>query len=154
MWVFLENGTFYSSVVNETDSDLRVVRTRDKRSAELLATWIARYFPDSESTMERTPGADYLYRVWCTEQEWTAYLIEASETAQATNFKSQVAYNKPPTGWLSALHDIWQTMYDFQNKSERPWYLENDIEDEHKGWLEYNRWEKKQTKKKKKGKRK
>lgn len=113
MWTFFEDGTFYSAVVDRDDKDWMVVRTRDRRSIDRLAS-----FWEKQPEILEIKG-DYRFRVWITRAEWQEFVDSHIQDAKATNFKSQVSRN---VGYnenreiLDALHDIWSVMYDFQTK--------------------------------------
>lgn len=101
---------------DKNDPTVKWVRTRDRRSAELLADWLG-IQRDAEVEILTWPGRDYAFRVQLARDEWTEYVIMQVESAQATNFKSEVAKNlgyKEGKKFLDALHDVWQVMYDYQ----------------------------------------
>ena len=153
MWTFFEDGTFYSAVVNRDDSTQMVVRTRDKRSADILA-----------DALDRTPTnekGDYAYRVWCSRDEWQSFVDAHIQSAKATNFKSEVGRNigyKEGKKWLDALHDIWAVMWDLQHNLANPskksasasaavfenspgWAIEEPVEIDGEAWNSYEEWE-------------
>ena len=152
MWMFFENGTFYSAVQEKNDENVKWVRTRDQRSAELLAEW---------ATLERGKPVeilewqkrDYAYRIRLTRDEWTRFVNFQLEMAQATNFKSEVAKNIGYTAgkrWLDALHDVWQVMFDLQWDLKYPKKsvkTPNDAEpedlpplDDDEAWANFDAW--------------
>lgn len=86
MWTFFENGTFYSAVVDRDDTDVMWVRSRDERSAKILADWAGVDVVVREN-------ADYLYRVSLNRETWIEYVTVQMNSAKATNFKSEVGRN-------------------------------------------------------------
>ena len=116
MWTFFEDGTFYSAVQDENDKDVTWVRARDFRSAEKYAEAVG-------GEVLEWRGTDYAYRVKSSRDEWSGYVQEKIWSAEATNFKNEVARNlndrtiREP--FLHALHGVWGEMYDFQNAVRR-----------------------------------
>ena len=113
MWTFFEDGTFYSAVTDRVDSDLMVIRSRDRQSAERFADWLG-----GDHTISDEPG-DYAYRVRCSRTDWSDFVADKVDNARATNFKSEVQRNlgvKRGKLMLDALHDIWSVMWDYQRK--------------------------------------
>ena len=114
MWTFFENGTFYSAVVDRDDTDVMWVRSRDERSAKILADWAGVDVVVREN-------ADYLYRVSLNRETWIEYVTVQMNSAKATNFKSEVGRNvEGETGrsFLDALHEVWGVMYGHQRREK------------------------------------
>ena len=135
MWVFFENGTFYSAVVDYQDKDVFWVRARDRRSADLFAD-----FADAE--VLEWDGRDYSYRVKTTRETWGDYVAEHVAEARATNFKSEVGKNlgyKEGRLWLDALHDVWSVMFGVQNTLNRGGKKPTKYADD-SAWLSYETW--------------
>lgn len=120
MWAFFEDGTFYSAVNDFTDEGVKWVRTRDLRSATILAEWLRTVRDDGKARIIPLKDADYAYRLETSSDEWTEYLIKKASEAKATNFKSEVARNTDDKKFIHALHNVWWEMYDYQ-KETRGW---------------------------------
>lgn len=144
MWVFFENGTFYSAVADKKDKNVTWVRTRDLRSAEIFSEWL----PGSE--VLEWKGTDYAYRVKSHGDDWEQYTSYMIQTAKATNFKNEVGANVGHGKWMHALHDVWQVMFELQHdlkrESSRDSALDafelvqlEDSEEEYE-WDEYDAW--------------
>lgn len=115
MWVFMENGTFYSAVTDYEDSNIMWVRARDLRSAEILAEW-------ADTEVLTGMGTDYDYRVVIPRDTWAAFVEHNVRGAKATNFKSEVAKNvgyQKGKKWLDALHDTWAIWWEYQKDTSR-----------------------------------
>lgn len=112
MWMFFEDGSFYSAVVDRENEEMFWVRSRDKNSADNLAGFV-------DGEVVELEKRDYAYRVHVTREEWDLFVVQKIYTAQATNFKSEVGRN---TGWnspiMDALHDIWSVMFRYQTDEE------------------------------------
>lgn len=144
MWVFFEDGTFYSSVSDVIDADVRWVRTRDRRSADILGDWLGA-LRGVEADILELPGRDYDYRLKLTASEWTNYVALKAETAVATNFKTEVGKNIGHNSrMVNALHDIWQVMFNYQwdisrdEKRERLGFEHDETADD--GWESFDAW--------------
>ena len=120
MWVFDEQGGFYSAVTHEKYPNLMWVRTRDQQTAERLSDWKHAAGHENAEILE-WKNRDYAYRVEFTRDQWIAYMTELMQKSKATNFKSEVAGNigyKPGRNFLRSLGSIWQIMYDYQQDSK------------------------------------
>lgn len=112
MWVFTEDGCFYSAVVDKAGDKKNdfVVRTRDKRSAEMLAEFVS-------GEVVEWAGTDYAFRVYVSREDWADFMSEKVSRIRATNFKSEVSravgYRNT---FMDALHDVWQVMWDYQGR--------------------------------------
>lgn len=115
MWVFLEDGTFYSAVVHRDQPDWLLVRCRDTRSiirfnafaVEVLGARHEGFWTDLE--------ADYCYRTQVPRAVWSQFLSEYAEGMMATNFKGEVTRRlgaKSPM--VDALHRVWGVMHALQ----------------------------------------
>lgn len=109
MWMFFEDGTFYSAVVDPEDTRMLWVRSRDEVSAQSLADF-------SGEEIVQLEKRDYAYRSLVSRGVWDDFVSDKIHSAKATNFKTQVSRN---TGWdshiMDALHDIWSTMFRYQS---------------------------------------
>lgn len=152
MWIFFEDGTFYSSVVNREVvpfGSARMVRTRDRRSAVELARFLVAHrlrmsFDGvletdpllNEAVVVSRPPADYGWRVLCTEKEWKTFVDWHIYSQEATNFKSEVQRRTGADGergrWLRVLHDCWSVLYSYQE--HRPSHLQQAVEDLDAEW--------------------
>lgn len=113
MWMFFEDGSFYSAVVDREDPEMFWVRSRDRESSEILAECV-------EGEVVELESRDYAFRVHVSRAEWIEFLTSHALGAKATNFKSEVSKNR---GWDSkivrALHDIWSVMFNYQKDMEK-----------------------------------
>lgn len=109
MWMFFEDGTFYSAVVVSSDTKMLCVRSRDEVSAQKLADF-------SGEEVIQLEKRDYAYRSYVSRGVWDDFVSDKIHSAKATNFKTQVSRN---TGWdsriMDALHDIWSVMFRYQS---------------------------------------
>lgn len=106
MWIFFPNAML-SIVAHRDKPDTLLVRAR-------FAGDIERVFPCAQVC--RTPSADYLYRAEVPRIEATARLGEALARMTYTNVKGAI-----PVGdgrRYSAMHDVWQVMFDAQHAAE------------------------------------
>lgn len=119
MWVFM-NDAFVSIVQDRVNDDLLWVRGRIKGDVEkffkpLPPQWRA----EVEREVERTPSADYLYRI-CVPRTWVRTALEAAEQSiDYTNFKNSI----PPTKKGDMRHTyymrVWSAMLAFQHDFKR-----------------------------------
>jgi len=121
MWVFTTHG-FYSVVSTPDDPSVVLVRARSKDSitnltgALLTSDGMADYPDESILT---TPYRDYPYRIVMLRDDWVHYLeMYAYRDLTYPNFKDACKDAGMPQHRLSALGDVWYTMY--SDWSERP----------------------------------
>lgn len=120
MWVFFENGTFYSAVNDNMDDNVKWVRSRDKYSSDVFAAWLRSQRKGRKAEVLQWEKVDYAYRVKATADEWLDYVAEQTDNAKATNFKSEVARNLGNNSrFLHALHNVWWDMNDYQNEGKK-----------------------------------
>ena len=121
MWVFTTHG-FYSVVSTPDDPTVVLVRARDKDSLTNLTAALGADagladYPD-ESILT-TPYRDYPYRIVLLRDDWVHYLeMYAYRDLTYPNFKSARKQAGMPPHRLSALGDVWYTMY--SDWAERP----------------------------------
>lgn len=111
MWLFTRHG-FYS-VVRDTysrDRDHMAIRARDREHLENLGKLV-----DSGRIIE-TPEADYRWRIVVPRRVWLERIMPAlAEDVEYTNFKKSVPNDTYDVGnWI--LHDMWETLYRFQDR--------------------------------------
>lgn len=121
MWVFFENGTFYSAVTDKADEEVKWVRTRDKRSAEIFRNWLRLENVTAKPKPEilEWKNRDYKFRIKTTPEMWETFVTEQTRSSKATNFKDEVAKNlgyANGSKFLHALHEVWGVMFDYQNE--------------------------------------
>lgn len=110
MWVFTETG-FVSAVVHRDDSEMLMVRARDKKSLEGLAEM-------SGVKTSHTPGGDYPHRVVVSKSEFQEWLMDRVVKMDYDNFKSQVAKTRGHK-FAAPLHDVWSVMHDVEEDDAR-----------------------------------
>lgn len=118
MWVFLEDGTFYSVVVHRDQPDWVIVRARDERSIIRFNAYAHEMLAATHNGYWTDPEADYRYRTTVPRHAWGQFLSEYAEGMMATNFKSEVTRRlgaKAPM--VDALHRIWGVMRSVQPQS-------------------------------------
>lgn len=126
MWLFTDTG-FISAVTHRDDSNLMMVRARDKKSLEPLAKY-------SRTEIEKTPTADYPWRTVVSKKQLKTWMAKAIDDAEYDNFKSRVAKTRGHE-FVDALHDVWATMHKVEEghkkKTGKNWWKEHeDLDDE------------------------
>lgn len=102
MWVFTETG-FISAVVDVTNDDRLVVRSRDRISLEPLER-------ASGCRIVVGAGTDYPYRVLCPRDVFADWLLESVSGVDYSNFKSRV-HDTRGDDFADALMDVWSAMW-------------------------------------------
>lgn len=107
MWLFTETG-FVSAVQHRTNPDILVVRARDRKSLEPLAT---------QFTLEINTNAhsDYPYRVFIHKLDFNTWVSDSIKFLDYGNFKSQVAVTRGKT-FAHTLGKVWATMLDAEDE--------------------------------------
>ena len=102
MWFFSETG-FVSAVQDIDNSDMFVVRGRDRKSLQPLAD-----FADVKILNNR--GTDYPFRVYVGKNIFSAWVSEQIDNLTYTNYKGHMHKTR---GWefCDALHDVWSAMH-------------------------------------------
>lgn len=109
MWLFTNVG-FYSLVQDKDDSDILVVRTRDRESARTALDALETEFGWVTALVENA-GTDYPYRFHVSRE--VAALWAASEVRNYityTNYKSALSTARGPQ-WESAAMRVWADMH-------------------------------------------
>lgn len=96
MWIFSDTGVV-SAVRHFTDTDQLVVRARDRRSLESLATLAG--------VPVLAQGFDYPFRVFVPRERFAAWLMDAVESLDYTNYKAR-AMQTLPDYFQDVLHDV------------------------------------------------
>ena len=106
MWLFSETG-FISMVRHRDDTDMFVVRARDRKSLVPLAA-------RAGAEILVTADADYPYRVFASEAVVAEQLMQSLRNLNYPNFKSQVAKTRG-ADYAYRLHDVWQVMLESED---------------------------------------
>ncbi|MGD9599919.1 MAG: hypothetical protein AB7P94_16775 [Steroidobacteraceae bacterium] len=103
MWVYLSDA-FLSIVAHRDKPETLLVRARFEGDLE-------RVFPDHAGQVQRTPRADYLFRVEVPRDEVALMLALSAVAIDAPNFKASVA--EP---WRAKVcSDVWSVMWKAQH---------------------------------------
>ena len=125
MWVITELGEMYSAV-DSKDHSKKVVRMRDRRSADNFEEFVnaVRDGKGEEVEILEGAGTDYEFRVICEREEWENFLLDRAERATATNVKNAVAANlgggASARAFVNAMADTWVVWYRYQ-EDEKAW---------------------------------
>ena len=90
-----------------------MVRARLKKHLENLR---ARFSALADAEILTWANRDYRYRLIVPKAVWAGVLKEMAEEQGWSNFKNEAASRRVKVGsaYISALHDVWQTMYELQ----------------------------------------
>lgn len=111
MWVFT-NGGFYSAVQHRKDSDLLMVRARDKQSLETLVEDLGK---QGELEIYLEKGSDYPWRVVISKVQWVTFLEkETMDYLIYDNFKSSLTATRGKV-WHDAAMAVWSAMHRVQD---------------------------------------
>jgi hypothetical protein len=118
VWVFTETG-FVSAVQDWNNSGQLVVRARDRQSLLSLA--------DAASVpIEKTPTADYPYRVHVMRTVFTTWVADCAESIDYPNFKARVEQERG-SAFAHTLLGVWGTMVEAEDETARTEDEPNDI---------------------------
>lgn len=104
MWVFLNNA-FLSAVAHRDNPDALLVRARFAGDLELV-------FPALADQVQKTPAADYLFRVEVPRAHFAEVMAYEAQRIDATNFKNSVNSMARHDVYL----DVWHVMKRAQEK--------------------------------------
>lgn len=110
MWVFSQYG-FISVVRHDTEKDCYLVRSRDLKSLEMIQTL-------SELDIERSPDADYPYRMVVPEQVFKDFMQVEIDEITYPNFKNR-AYATRGNAYGHLLSSVWETMHELEDREAR-----------------------------------
>lgn len=108
MWIFLNNAML-SVVAHRTKRNHLLVRARFRGDLE-------RAFPGVPVTIERTPDADYLYRVLLPRATVARVMADTVKAITYPNFKGSVDHSD--TTRKRAYGLVWDVMFREQVKAE------------------------------------
>jgi hypothetical protein len=115
MWVMTTSG-FYSAVQDRDDHTMLIVRSRTKEDADALADLInGSVRPQLHVTVERTPDADYAYRVRVPKPAFAWVLWQAAEGIDYPNFKEAVALRQGEQRAMAYLA-VWARLRSLQTR--------------------------------------
>jgi hypothetical protein len=106
MWLLIPEG-FYSIVQKPGDADL-CVRARDRSDLDRLRE---RFMPGLGPTAE-TPGSDYRYRAWISQDGLADGLATIAHRLAYSNFKSEVGRRDGERAQLYGR--VWSTLRSIQ----------------------------------------
>lgn len=123
MWLFTRYGFFSAACAlkknGAIDKDTIMVRSRTKR--HLLN--LKRRFSGLSTEILVDSGTDYRYRIIIPKSQWVEMVSEIASEQTWSNFKNEAAEfareNGDSTGYVHALHDIWETMYELQQNENQ-----------------------------------
>lgn len=101
MWLFTETG-FVSAVQHRTEPETLVVRARDRKSLESLASQFS-------LEINTNPYSDYPYRVFIHKMDFTTWVSDSIKFLDYGNFKNQVAVTRGKK-FAHTLGSVWATM--------------------------------------------
>lgn len=117
MWLILTTG-YYSAVAHRNKPDYVMVRCRAQLHAERLIEFFQKdKNPKNEipELVESPPPADYRWRVTLTKHQWASFVAFSSLEISYDNFKNDAHKRENPTGYVTALHKIWDVMLGLQD---------------------------------------
>lgn len=110
MWVFSETG-FVSAVVDPKDSNVMVVRSRDKKSLQPLADFAG-------TEIIELPNRDYEYRVFVERETFSNWVLRSISTMEYGNYKSRM-YTTRGDDFTHSLSDVWSVMLNVSDKRKK-----------------------------------
>jgi len=122
MWLFTKYG-FYSAVCarqedgkkhQPVDPKRMMIRARVREHLENLLE----RFPDELAGAEilKSTDTDYAFRLFMSKTAWATVVEKLAGETNYDNFKAAVGHQQGTagTGYLQALHDVWEVMYRLQ----------------------------------------
>ncbi len=105
MWLFVKNG-FVSAVEFRGRPNDLIVRARRRGD-------LSKLFPKREKQIEKTPNADYLYRLVVSKKEFAKVVSDyILRNLTYDNFKG--AQEKDSREWFNFLHSVWAEGFELQ----------------------------------------
>src|SRR3954471_15009622 len=118
MWLATRGG-FLSAV--EAPRGGIVVRSRERRALEHLMEHV-----DGRAKIVKTPGRDYLFRVFLDRDQFAAAVARMARGIDYGNFKSQVLAEtragRVSTAYERALHTVWSVLGRTQEGGPYGWH--------------------------------
>lgn len=108
MWVLTPFG-FFSIVAHRDRPKMLLVRARDEGDLKALV----RKLPAPRPRIQRTPGADYLFRVAVSREALSDLLAYELESMTYPNFKNEVAVRQGPKR-AEVYHRLWRELLELQ----------------------------------------
>jgi hypothetical protein len=108
MWLFTRWGFYSISVQNNSVA----IRARLKKHLEKLQA----RFPDrlGKYKIQEDSQNDYKYRLIVARKTWLAVGNELMAEQDWSNFKNEAQKEDGHDDYVTALHEIWQVLYDLQ----------------------------------------
>ena len=107
MWLFTNTG--FISIINKNGAF--EARARDLKSLQPLAQF-------ADTTIIKTPEADYPYRVVTTPDCVSQWVAEQVASIFYSNFKNEV-YLTRGLEFSKPLHKVWSVMHDVEDENAR-----------------------------------
>lgn len=105
MWIFTKNS-FISAVEHRDRPNDLIIRARRRKD-------LAKLFPRKEKLIQKTPNADYLYRITISKKEFAKVLSDyVLRNLKYSNFKA--AQDPDGSEWTQFLHQVWEAGYSMQ----------------------------------------
>lgn len=105
MWLFTKNS-FISAVEHRGRPNDVIIRARRKRD-------LVRLFPKRDKQIEKTPNADYLYRLTVSKKELAKVVSDyVLRNITYDNFKG--AQDSDTAEWTNFLHSVWAAGFNLQ----------------------------------------
>jgi hypothetical protein len=124
MWLFTPIG-FFSAVVRKSEPSHVKVRARHRDHLENLVKYMAKIaeiceftFDPGELTIYDTPERDYCCRIFVPRDVWAETCAQFADEIEYPNFKGECHQHKHPEGYMHALHQVWGSMFGFQQSHE------------------------------------
>jgi hypothetical protein len=126
MWIFTRYGFFSIACATGADGalDANTVMLRSRLREHLLS--LKARFPETElgkAVILSSDHTDYRYRIVLPKTIWVAALAELATEQTWSNFKNEAAKMEKLKGWshryVTALHRVWDIMFDLQEYTER-----------------------------------
>lgn len=112
MWIFTPDG-FFSAVQHKDDPARIMIRTRARMHARKLIDACPE--DDKPELVETPPPADYRFRVTVRRETWGYLVAKFATDIDYLNFKSEASKRPQPTGFMAALHGVWNKLLGFQD---------------------------------------
>jgi hypothetical protein len=106
VWVFTTDG-FYSAVEYSPDPSYLLVRCRTEDDMRRLADRLG------ESDIQRTPAADYGWRLVVSRPAWVRYLAQSIDQMDYPNFKEAV-HHRLGAERAAVYLDVWANLLRLQ----------------------------------------
>ena len=111
MWIATKFG-FYSIVQTRQNNNQFMVRARAQKDLENLKESLSTL---KNTEIKVTKDADYHFRMIISVEDLNQLMLFFAKEVDYTNFKDKVYTIANQKDKLPSYHDIWSTMYRYQN---------------------------------------